>query len=148
MKLILTAAVEGVGIAGDIVEVKDGYGRNYLLPRNYAISWSKGAEKQIAGIKRARDARDIRSADHAAQIRTQLEELQVTLVARAGESGRLFGAVTPADVVQAVKKAGGPSLDKRGVVIAKPIKLVGKHTVGIKLTAGITAHIELEVATA
>ncbi len=145
MKLILTAAVDHVGIAGDIVEVKDGYGRNYLLPRGFAIAWSKGAEKQIAGIKRARDARDIRSAEHAAEVRSQLEELQVKLPVRAGE---LFGAVTPAEIVLAVKKAGGPSLDKRSVEIAKPIKLVGKHTVGIKLTTGVVAHIELDVAAA
>jgi len=148
MKLILTAPVEHVGIPGDIVEVKDGYGRNYLLPQGFAIAWSKGAEKQIDGIKRARDAREIRSADHAAQIREQLEKLKVTLPARAGESGRLFGAVTPADVALAVKKAGGPALDKRSVEIAKPIKMVGSHTVGIKLTAGVIAHIAIDVVAA
>jgi large subunit ribosomal protein L9 len=148
MKLILTAPVDHVGIPGDIVEVKDGYGRNYLLPRGYAITWSKGAEKQIVGIKRARDAREIRSADHAAEVRAQLEELSVTLPARAGESGRLFGAVTPADVALAVKKAGGPAIDKRSVDIAKPIKIIGKHTVGIKLTTGVVAHIELDVVAA
>ncbi|MDR1431165.1 MAG: 50S ribosomal protein L9 [Propionibacteriaceae bacterium] len=145
MKLILTAPVDHVGIPGDIVEVKDGYGRNYLLPRGFAISWSKGAEKQIAGIKRARDAREIRSAEHAAEVRGQLEELRITLNANAGDSGRLFGAVTPADIALAVKKAGGPSIDKRSVEIAKPIKLVGKHTVGIKLTTGVTAHVEIDV---
>ncbi|MDR1710809.1 MAG: 50S ribosomal protein L9 [Propionibacteriaceae bacterium] len=148
MKLILTQTVDHVGIPGDIVEVKDGYGRNYLLPRGFAIAWSKGAEKQIAGIKRARDAREIRSEQHAAEIRAQLEELKVSLPARAGESGRLFGAVTPADVALAVKKAGGPAIDKRSVEIAKPIKTLGKHTVGIKLTAGVVAHIELDVAAA
>jgi large subunit ribosomal protein L9 len=148
MKLILTAEVDHVGIPGDIVEVKDGYGRNYLLPRGFAIAWSKGAEKQIAGIKRARDAREIRSADHAAEVRGQLEELQINLSANAGESGRLFGAVTPADIALAVKKSGGPSIDKRSVEIAKPIKLVGKHTVGIKLTAGVTAHVEINVTAA
>jgi large subunit ribosomal protein L9 len=148
MKLILTATVDHVGIPGDIVEVKDGYGRNYLLPRGFAIAWSKGAEKQIAGIKRARDAREIRSADHAAEVRGQLEELQITLSANAGESGRLFGAVTPADIALAVKKSGGPSIDKRSVEIAKPIKLIGKHTVGIKLTTGVTAHVEINVTAA
>jgi large subunit ribosomal protein L9 len=146
--LILTAPVDHVGIPGDIVEVKDGYGRNFLLPRGYAIAWSKGAEKQIVGIKRARDAREIRSADHAAEIRAQLEELSVKLPARAGESGKLFGAVTPADVALAVKKAGGPAIDKRSVDIAKPIKIIGKHTVGIKLTTGVVAHIELDVVAA
>ncbi|MBK9696591.1 MAG: 50S ribosomal protein L9 [Propionibacteriaceae bacterium] len=148
MKLILTAPVDHVGIPGDIVEVKDGYGRNYLLPRGFAISWTRGAEKQIEGIKRARDAREIRSVDHAKEVRAQLEALSVKLPANAGAGGRLFGAITQADVVLAVKKAGGPAIDKRAVEIAKPIKVVGEHTVGIKLTAGVVAHINVDVVAA
>jgi large subunit ribosomal protein L9 len=148
MKLILTAAVDHLGIPGDIVEVKDGYGRNYLLPRGSAIRWTRGAEKQIEGIKRARDAREIRSADHAKQIREQLEALQVSLPANASASGKLFGAVTAADVALAVKKAGGPALDKRSVEIGKPIKDTGSHTVGIKLTSGVVAHITVSVVAA
>ena len=148
MKLILTAAVDNLGIAGDVVEVKDGFGRNYLVPGGFAIRWSKGAEKQIDGIKRARDAREIRSIDHAREIRTQLEELKVSLPANAGDTGRLFGAVTPADIVLAVKKAGGPAVDKRAVEISKPIKSVGAHTVGLKLTSGVVAHINVDVVAA
>ena len=148
MKLILTAAVDHLGIPGEIVEVKDGYGRNYLLPRGFAIKWTKGAEKQIEGIKRARDAREIRNVEHAKEIRAQLEQLAVSLPANAGESGKLFGAVTPADIVLAVKKAGGPAVDKRAVEIAKPIKSVGAHTVGLKLTSGVVAHINVEVVAA
>ena len=126
MKLILTAAVDNLGLAGDIVEVKDGYGRNYLVPRGFAIGWTQGGEKQIEGIKRSRDAREIRSVDHAQEVRTQLEGLTIELGVRAGETGKLFGAVTPADVVGAIKKAGGPAVDKRAVEIAKPIKTVGR----------------------
>ena len=148
MKLILTAPVDHLGIPGEIVEVKDGYGRNYLLPRGFAIKWTKGAEKQIDGIKRARDAREIRSADHAKELRTQLEALSVSLPANAGDTGKLFGAVTPADIVLAVKKAGGPAVDKRAVEIAKPIKTVGTHTVGLKLTSGVVAHIDVNVVSA
>jgi large subunit ribosomal protein L9 len=149
MKLILTAAVNKVGIAGDIVDVKPGYGRNFLLPQGFAISWSKGAEKQILGIQRARDAREIRSIEHAQQVRVQLEALGVSLSARTGaEDGKLYGSVTPADVVAAVKKAGGPALDKRSVVIAKPIKTLGNHTVGIKLNDAVTAHITVDVVAA
>ena len=148
MKLILTQEVTGLGAPGDVVEVKDGYGRNYLLPRGFAIKWTKGAEKQIDGIKRARDAREIRSIDHAREIRTQLEELKVSLPANAGDTGRLFGAVTPADIVLAVKKAGGPAVDKRAVEISKPIKSVGTHTVGLKLTSGVVAHINVDVVAA
>ena len=148
MKLILTAEVDNLGIAGDVVEVKDGYGRNFLLPRSFAIKWTRGAEKQIEGIKRARDAREIRGTEHAVQVREQLEALEVSLPAHAGETGKLFGAVTPGDIVLAVKKAGGPALDKRAVEIAKPIKTVGSHLVGIKLTAGVVAHITVGVVAA
>ncbi len=119
MKLILTAAVEKLGVAGDVVEVKDGYGRNYLLPQGYAIAWTKGAEKQIDGIRRARDAREIRGIEHAEQVRDQIQELNVALAVRASEEGKLFGAVTPAELVMAIKKAGGPAVDKRAVEIAK-----------------------------
>ncbi|MDA8439262.1 MAG: 50S ribosomal protein L9 [Propionibacterium sp.] len=148
MKLILTAAVDNLGLAGDIVDVKPGYGRNFLLPRSYAIAWTKGAEKQIEGIKRARDAREIRGIEHAQQVRVQLEGISVTLSARAGDSGKLFGAVTAADVALAVKKAGGPTIDKRAVVITKPIKTVGSHTVGVKLHEAVIAHIPVEVSAA
>jgi large subunit ribosomal protein L9 len=145
MKLILTAAVDKLGIAGDVVEVKDGYGRNYLVPRGYAIRWTRGGEKQIDGIKRSRDAREIRGLDHAQEVRTQIEGLQVELPVRAGDTGKLFGAVTASDVATAIKKAGGPSVDKRAIEIAKPIKLVGTHTVGVKLHDGVTAHVPLSV---
>ena len=145
MKLILTAAVDNLGLAGDVVEVKDGYGRNYLVPRGFAIAWTKGGEKQIAGIKRSRDAREIRSHDHAEEVRTQLEGLDIQLDVRAGETGKLFGAVTPADVAAAIKKSGGPAVDKRSIEIAKPIKTTGKHTVGVKLHDAVTAHVAVAV---
>ncbi len=145
MKLILTAAVEKLGVAGDVVEVKDGYGRNFLVPRGFAIRWTRGGEKQISGIQRSRDAREIRGLDHAAEVRTQLEGLTIELPVRAGDTGKLFGAVTPGDVALAVKRAGGPSVDKRAVQIGKPIKTVGSHTVGVKLHDAVTAHVQLSV---
>jgi len=145
MKLILTAEVPHLGIAGDIVEVKDGYGRNYLLPRGFAIRWTRGADSQVAGIKRSREAREIRDLDHANEVREQIEGLQVQLPVRASETGKLFGAVTPALVAGAIKKAGGPSVDKRNVVINKPIKAVGTHTLGVKLHDAVTAHFGLQV---
>jgi large subunit ribosomal protein L9 len=145
MKLILTAAVDKLGVAGDVVEVKDGYGRNFLVPRGLAIAWTKGAEKQIAGIKRSRDAREIRGLDHAQQVRSELEALTIELGVRAGETGKLFGAVTPADVIGAIKKSGGPSVDKRAVQIGKPIKTLGVHTVGVKLHEAVTAHVQVSV---
>ena len=148
MKLILTAAVDNLGIAGDIVEVKDGYGRNFLLPRGFAIRWTRGAEKQIDGIKRARDAREVRNLDHAQELRTQLEALSVQLPVNAGDNGKLFGAVTSASIATAIKKAGGPSVDKRSVEIAKPIKNLGAHTIGVKLHDAVTVHLPVEVVAA
>jgi large subunit ribosomal protein L9 len=112
------------------------------------MAWTRGAEKQIDGIKRARDAREIRGVDHAQQVRSELEGLTVELGVRAGDSGRLFGAVTPADVASAIKKAGGPAVDKRAVEIAKPIKTVGTHTVGVKLHDAVTAHVPVSVVAA
>lgn len=151
MKLILTAAVSKLGVAGDVVDVKPGYGRNYLLPQGYAITYTKGAEKQIEGIKRARDAREIRGVEHAQQVREQLEALSVTLPVRAAGSetgSKLYGAVTAADIVSAVKSAGGPALDKRSVVFTKRIRSVGTHTVGIKLHEAVTAHIPVVLSPA
>jgi large subunit ribosomal protein L9 len=148
MKLILTASVGKLGIPGDVVEVKDGYGRNYLLPQNLAVVYNRGTAKQIEGIKRARDAREVRDNVHAGELREQIEALKVKVAARAGETGSLFGSVTPAALALAIKKAGGPSVDKRAVSVVKPIKTVGKHTVGVKLTDAVTAHVEVQVVPA
>lgn len=146
MKLILTAPVQHLGVAGDIVDVRAGYGRNFLVPQGYAQMWSKGGEKQIQAMKRARDAREIRNVEHAHEIRDQLQELSVRIDVRASDSGKLFGAVTPAMVATAIKKSGGPAIDKRGVQTDKAIKSLGTHTVGIKLHDAVTTHITIEVA--
>jgi large subunit ribosomal protein L9 len=148
MKLILTQEVVGLGLAGEVVEVADGYGRNYLVPRGSAINWSKGAEKQISQIKRARDAREIRGLDHAKEIKAELESLSVTLAARAGEGGKLFGSVTQADVVSAVKSAGGPLIDKKRVHLPGHIKTTGAHTVTVELHSDVIASVPVTVAAA
>lgn len=145
MKLILTREVSGLGLAGDIVEVADGYGRNYLVPRGVAITWSKGAEKQIAQIRRARDAREIRDLGHARQIRDDLEKLTVTISARAGKDGRLFGSVTAGDIAAAVKDAGGPVLDRKRIRTGEHIKSVGTHDVTVDLHPDVVATIPLTV---
>jgi large subunit ribosomal protein L9 len=145
MKLILTQQVSGLGAPGEVVEVKDGYGRNYLIPRGFAMLWSRGAEKQIDSIRKARSAREIASIEQAESIRGELERLKVRLRTRAGESGRLFGAVTPADIAGAVKSAGGPQLDKRRIELTNPIKTVGAHSVAVRLHPEVSAKIDLEV---
>lgn len=145
MKLILTGTVDKLGIAGDIIEVKDGYGRNYLLPQGKAIRWTRGNEKQIEGIKRARDAREVRGVEHAHEIRSQLEGLTIKVGSRASEQGHLFGAITASALAVAVKKAGGPTIDKRSVSFPKPVKTLGNHTANIKLHGAVTAHVAFEV---
>ncbi len=145
MKLILTHEVNGLGAPGDVVEVKNGYGRNYLLPRGVAIRWTRGGQKQIDLIQRARKSRDIRTLDEAQQVAGQVNALTVRLKQRAGQGGRLFGSVTPADIVEAVKAAGGPELDKRRVEIKNPIKSVGAHKVQVRLHPEVSAPIKLDI---
>ena len=147
MKLILTADVDGLGGPGDIVEVKDGYGRNYLLPRSLAIVATKGAEKQVQTIRRAQQARAIRGLDHAQEVKAALENIDpVPLKAKAAVgSGKLFGSVTTADIVSAVKAAGGPVLDKRTLELSGHIKKLGKYRVNVRLHPQVTAAFDVEV---
>jgi len=148
MKLILTQDVTGLGAPGDVVEVAPGYGRNYLVPQGLAIQATRGAEKQIATIRRAREVREVRDLSHAKEIQGQLSGLTVRLPARSGEGGRLFGSVTTADVVAAVQKAGGPKLDRRLVTLTAPIKSLGSHTVSVKVHPEVDARLTLEVVPA
>ena len=145
MKVILTQEVSGLGTPGDVVDVKDGYGRNYLLPQGFGIRWSKGAEKEVTNIKRARGAREIRDLGHATEVKTQLEGLKVTLQVRAGDGGRLFGSVTPTEIVDAVKAAGGPSLDRRRLELPGHIKSTGSYPVKVKLHPEVTATFDVSV---
>jgi large subunit ribosomal protein L9 len=145
MKIILTQEVSGLGAPGDIVEVKDGYGRNYLLPQRFAMPWTRGAEKQITLIKRARSAREIRDLGHANEVKTRLEGLKVSMAARAGTGGRLFGSVTTAEVVSAVRSAGGPDLDRRRVELPGHIKAVGAYQIQVRLHPDVTAKFSLTV---
>jgi large subunit ribosomal protein L9 len=148
MKLILTAEVEHLGAPGDAVEVKDGYGRNFLLPRGLAIVATRGAERQAEEIRRAQELKSVKSLEHANELKTAIEGLgDVDLsVKAAGDSGKLFGSVTAADVVAAIKKAGGPNLDKRTVSLPKAhIKAVGSHPVTVRLHPDVNATVSLNV---
>ncbi|HLX47631.1 MAG TPA: 50S ribosomal protein L9 [Streptosporangiaceae bacterium] len=145
MKLILTQEVTGLGSPGDVVEVAGGYGRNYLIPRKLAMQWTRGAEKQIDSIKRARSVREIRGLSDAKQAAGQLEALSVRLETRAGASGRLFGSVSPADIAAAVRAAGGPELDRRRIEVTNPIKTVGSHQVKVRLHPEVTASLDVEI---
>ncbi len=145
MKLILVQEVPGLGAPGDVVEVKDGYGRNYLVPQGYAIAWTKGGEKQTLSIRQARDSREFRDLDSANDVRARLEAQPVQLSARAGQGGRLFGAITPADVVAAVVASGGPEVDRRRIEVRQPIKTLGEHRVVVRLHPEVAATVTLEV---
>lgn len=148
MKIILQQEVTGLGTPGDIVEVKDGYGRNYLLPQRLAIKWTKGAEKQVALIKRARSAREIRDLGHATEVKERLESLTVKLSVRAGEGGRLYGSVTPSEVASAVKAGGGPDLDRRRLELPGTLKLVGDHKIRVRLHPEVSATFTLTIVAA
>ena len=146
MKLILTQEVTGLGGPGDVVEVANGYGRNYLVPRGLAMRWTRGAEKQIDLITRARSAREVRGVDDARALAGKLAGLNVRLQVRAGGTGRLFGSVSPADIAAAVSAAGGPELDRRRIEIANPIKTVGAHQVTVRLHPEVSATLDVVVA--
>lgn len=145
MKIILTQQVAGLGEPGDVVEVKDGYGRNFIIPRGLGTAWTKGGEKQIVQIRRARQARDVRDLDAAKDIKSRLENGKVRLSMRAGDGGRLFGAVTVTDIVEAVEKTG-VKIDKRRVEIGQPIKTVGQHTVTVRVHPEVSAKLTLDVS--
>ena len=147
MKLILTAAVDNLGEPGDIVEVKDGYGRNFLLPRGLAITATRGAEKQIEDIKRAQADRQVRDLDHAKELRDQLDQLTgVQVKVRTSESGKLFGSVQAGDIADAVKAAGGPSLDKRRIDVPKGlVTKTGGYQVKVKLHDDVEGKVNFEV---
>jgi large subunit ribosomal protein L9 len=135
-------------VSGDIVEVKDGYGRNFLLPRGLAIVASRGAERQAEEIRRAREIKAVQGLEHAKELKTAIEGLDTVelSVKSAGDTGKLFGSVTAADVVAAIKKAGGPNLDKRTVQLPKAhIKSVGTHPVTVRLHPDVNATVSLNV---
>ncbi|AIY02410.1 50S ribosomal protein L9 [Arthrobacter sp. PAMC 25486] len=144
-KLILTHEVSGLGAAGDIVEVKNGYARNFLLPRGFALAWSKGGEKQVATIQAARAAHAHATIEAAQEQATALQANAVVLKVKAGASGRLFGTVKAADVAEAVAAAGLGTIDKRKVELPAHIKSVGKHTATLRLHEDVSATITLNV---
>ena len=145
MKLILTQEVTGLGHAGDVVVVKDGYARNALLPNGRAIAWSQGGEKQIEGIKRARTAREIRDRDHANEIKATLEKSEVLVTVKVGSTGSLFGSVTDKDIAAAIKAAAGVDIDRHSIKTAGHIKKAGEHTVKVSLAHSVVATVTVKV---
>lgn len=144
-KIILTQEVTGLGAAGDVVTVKDGYSRNYLLPRGFAVTWTKGGEKQVESIKAARAARAKASLEDAKALAAKLAESPVTVAHKAGTEGRLFGTVKAEHVADAIEAAGIGSIDKRAINLGSAIKSTGVYTVSVRLHEDVTANVELDV---
>lgn len=144
-KLILTHEVDGLGSAGDVIEVKDGYARNYLIPQGFAVAWTRGGQKQVDQIRTAREARAIATHEEAEELKQKLEQTRVKVTVKAGAEGRLFGSVKPADIAAAVADAGVGDLDKRRVTIPSPIKSVGEHEALVRLHDDVIAVISLQV---
>jgi large subunit ribosomal protein L9 len=147
-KLILTTEVSGLGSAGDVVDVRNGYARNYLLPQGFAVAWTRGGEKQVDQIKAARAARELATLEDAQTLKSRLEQSPVRLTVKAGREGRLFGSVKTADVVDAVAAAGLGSIDKRTVELTGPIKSTGRHEATVRLRSDVVAAVTIEVVAA
>ena len=142
MKLILTQEVSGLGAAGDVVDVKSGFGRNFLVPQGLATQWTRGGEKQVTQIKRARNKRSVRDLDHALEIKAALEAAPIVISARAGSEGRLFGSITVGDIASSIRVV---DVDKRRIILAAPIKTAGRHEVTVRLHSDVLAKVALDV---
>jgi large subunit ribosomal protein L9 len=125
--------------------VKDGYGRNFLIPRGSAIRWTKGGEKTVESIKKARSSRAVRDQEHADQIRGKLEAGPVDVKVKAGAAGRLFGAVTTSEIAGALAEVAGEDLDRRSIALGNPIKTLGAHSVSVRLHDDVSATVALNV---
>jgi large subunit ribosomal protein L9 len=147
-KLILTHEVTGLGAPGDVVDVKNGFARNYLIPQGFAVAWTRGGEKQIESIKAARAAREHATLEEAQDLKARLQATAVTLAIKAGEGGRLFGSVKTAAIADAVEAAGLGTVDKRKIEITAPIKSTGTHEASIRLRDDVVATITINVVAA
>jgi large subunit ribosomal protein L9 len=147
-KLILTSEVTGVGSAGDVVEVKNGFARNYLIPQGFAVAWSRGGEKQIDSIKAARSARELATLEEAQALKAKLEGTPVRLTVKAGREGRLFGSVKTADIAEAVASQGLGQVDKRTIELGSAIKGVGRYDATVRLREDVFAALTIDVVAA
>ena len=145
MKIILTQEVRNIGAPGDVVDVADGYARNYLIPRGFALRATKGTLKQVDTIRRTREVREIRDLEQAKEIAGRLGSMKIRMQAKAGEGGRLFGQVTPAQIAEAIAKAGGPKIDKKRLQLEAPVKSLGAHRAHLRLHPEVEAEIEIDV---
>ena len=145
MRVILRADVAKLGRKGDVLEVSDGYGRNYLVPKGLALKATDGAIAQAAAMRRARDVKEARDRASAEEVARKLTPIVIRIPVRAGSEGRLFGSVTAADVAEAVESQTGVSVDRRRVHLDDAIKSIGTHEVAVRLHADVEARLSVEV---
>jgi large subunit ribosomal protein L9 len=145
MRVVLRADVTSVGKKGDILDVADGYARNYLIAKGMAFRASDGVVAQAQAMRRSRDLKDARDRESAETVARTLVPAVIRVPARAGAEGKLFGSVTAADLVAAVAQQTGVELDRRRVHLDEPIKTLGTHTVPVKLHADVEFPITVEV---
>jgi large subunit ribosomal protein L9 len=145
MKLILTSDVDALGKRGDVVDVAEGYARNFLLPRKKAVRANEGALAQAEAIREARVEAERRAKEDAERLATQLVGSRVVIAAQAGDEGQLYGSISPADVVEGVKRFTGIELDRASLEISRPIKAIGLHEINIKLHEDVEFPLTLDV---
>ena len=145
MKVVLRADVEHLGQKGDLVDVADGYARNFLVPRGLALRATSGIQKQADAMRRNRDARDRREREASQVIADQLDAPTIQIQARAGEGGRLFGSVTSSDIAAAVQAQIGIEVDRRDIAMDEPLKELGVSDLVVRLHPEVTATLHVEV---
>ncbi|MFP5317953.1 MAG: 50S ribosomal protein L9 [Acidimicrobiia bacterium] len=145
MKVILRSDVANVGRKGDVLDVSDGFARNYLVPKGLALRATDGAVAQAAAMRRARDLKDARDREGAEEIARRLTPTVIRLSARSGPEGRLFGSVTAADVAEAVAAQAGVELDRRRIHLEEPIKNVGSHEIAVRLHTDVEVRLQVEI---
>lgn len=147
MRVVLRADVDGVGKKGDILDVADGFARNFLIPKGHAIKATAGVESQAAAMRRARDLKDAKDREGAETVARTLVPLVIKISAKAGTEGRLFGSITAQDIVEAVSTQSGVELDRRKLQMDDPIKTVGTHQVPVRLHPEVQFPVTIEVVT-
>lgn len=148
MKVVLRDDVADLGVKGDLVDVADGYARNFLVPRGLALRATKGVVKQAEAMRRNREARNIREREGAQALAGRLAGGAIEITARAGEGGKLFGSVTAADIAEAITVRLGVDIDRRLVDLAEPIKELGEHSVVLRLHAEVSPEVTIAVVEA
>ncbi|MGC9468783.1 MAG: 50S ribosomal protein L9 [Anaerolineae bacterium] len=147
MKVFLTKDVEGVGKAQEVIDVADGYARNYLLPRGMAVRATEGRIKTAKQIAESQQRHAERTREQAEAIAETLAEKEITFTAKAGETGRLYGSITSADLAERLEGELGQEFDRRWILMDRPIRDVGEHIVDLKLEEGVRGHVKVVVET-